>query len=232
MKRALLALFFAAPLLGCEALEVPGLDLERMIDQARYDAQEKSEFFTDGRAMRTPPEGTVPRSRPLGYTEELTGVKPNPSSVVSLLPAGYVGGGFAATGVAYEDYAQQIPVPVTPDLLKKGQERFNIYCAVCHGVRGDGHSRVAERMPQRKPPTLLGARAKEFPVGKIYQIITKGYGLMPSYAHDNTIEERWAITAYVRALQLSGGVSLDQLPAEIREEALKSEGLRAEAGQP
>jgi mono/diheme cytochrome c family protein len=232
MKRALLALVFASPLLGCESMELPGLDLERMIDQARYDAQEKSEFFADGRSLRTPPEGTVPRSRPLGYEEMLTGVKANPSTVVSLLPAGYVGGGFAATGVADEDYAQKIPVPVTAELLERGQVRFNIYCAVCHGTRGDGESRVAERMPHRKPPTLLSERAKKFPVGKVFQIISKGFGLMPSYAHDNSIEDRWAMTAYVRALQLSGGVSLDALPGEVREEALKSEGLRAEAGRP
>jgi mono/diheme cytochrome c family protein len=101
-----------------------------------------------------------------------------------------------------------------------GAARFEIYCAPCHGLRGDGESVVAGNMDLRRPPSIVGPAAQAFPAGRIYQVIDNGYGLMRPYREDLiTPEERWSVVAYLRALTLSHGVPLDALPPEIRREA-------------
>jgi mono/diheme cytochrome c family protein len=145
--------------------------------------------------MRTPPAGTLPRDEPAGD------------------PA-------LTRGVVGDAYVSDIPVPVTSDLLLAGKARFEIFCAPCHGARGDGQSTVAANMDLRKPPAIAGPAARALPTGRIYQVVHEGYGLMRSYAEDLVSpEERWAVVAYLRALQLSRGVSLSSLPPSLREEA-------------
>ncbi|AGP37895.1 c-type cytochrome [Sorangium cellulosum] len=176
--------------------DADALDLERMIRQQRYAPYQPSELFLDGAVMRRPPEGTVPNDRVTG----------DPG-----LTRGIAGGA----------YVTRIPVPVTLDLLRYGKERFEIFCATCHGIAGDGASEVARNMTQRRPPSLVDARVQAFPPGRIYQVIVQGYGLMRSYEPNIPLRDRWAIVAYVKALGRSRAAALDALPEPLRERARK-----------
>jgi mono/diheme cytochrome c family protein len=197
MRRALFVLAALALLPGCDDELLPSINLERMIDQSKAKTYGEAPYFSDGRAMRRPPEDSVP----------LTGAELHP--------------GMAGPG-AGADYLIRAAVPITRGLLAIGQDRFQTTCAACHGVRGDGESIVAANMPLRKPPSLIGPRVQGFPDGKIYQIIVLGYGLMRPYTEDiTTPEERWATVAYLRALQLSQGIGVPfaSLSPEARQRA-------------
>ncbi|WP_437979254.1 cytochrome c [Sorangium sp. So ce295] len=172
------------------------LDLERMLRQRRYTAYQETELFDDGSAMRRPPEGTVPTDRVLG----------DPG-----LTRGIAGGAYVA----------RVPVTVTIELLRRGKDRYEIFCAACHGVAGDGESEVARNMTLRRPPSLVDPRVQAFPPGRIYQVIVEGYGLMRSYEPHVPLRERWAIVAYVKALGKSRATALDALPPPLRERARK-----------
>jgi mono/diheme cytochrome c family protein len=163
--------------------------LDPMQRQAKYNAYQPSDFFADGLAMRAPPEGTVPYGGLLDPAVE-TGRGPD--------------GKLLATS----------PVPVDLPLLARGQARFDITCAACHGVMGDGQSQVALNMSLRPPPSLHLYRDR--PDGYLYQVVTDGFGLMPSYASVLSARDRWAVVAYVRALQLSQHARADQLPEDLR----------------
>jgi len=163
----------------------PGLD--PMQRQAKYKAYQSSEYHPDGLAMRAPPEGTV--------------------------PYGSVGDPALQLGVGADGKPlPQAPVAFTPKLLATGRKKFEIHCAVCHGLVGDGQSQVALNMSLRRPPSLHLYR--DVPDGYLFQVISKGFGLMPSYAADLTPEERWGVVGYVRALQLSQHASAAQVPPE------------------
>ena len=174
---------------GCE------IDFERMLDQHKAEPYEASPFFDDGRSMRQPPSGTVPVTRVTGPRELTTGR--------------------SAAG----EYASTIPLPLDAALLDRGEDRFRIFCRTCHGPLGDGRSAVAENMKLRKPPSLHTERLRSFPPGRLFRVISEGYGLMPSYSESLSLEDRWAVVAFVRALQLSQDVPLAELPAALREEA-------------
>jgi mono/diheme cytochrome c family protein len=105
-------------------------------------------------------------------------------------------------------------VPVTPELLQLGRKRYDVFCAVCHGVLGDGQGPVARNMSIRPPPSLL--QIGQRPDGFFFAAITEGYGYMPSYRPWLGDEERWAVVAYVRALQLSQGARIEQVPPDVR----------------
>lgn len=197
MMRASLIVFACALASGCEGV-LPEFDWQQMIDQHKFGAFEACGYFADGRAMQTPPEQTVPRDR-IVHRPALT------------------------DGVAGGRYVDRNPLPLTPMLLVTGQASFDTYCAACHGLDGSGRSDVAEHMELRRPPSLLDARVRQFPDGRIFQVASRGYGLMPAYDVELSAEERWAVVAYVRALQLSQSVALDELPNDLRaaaEEAL------------
>ena len=115
--------------------------------------------------------------------------------------------------------SDEIPVPVSAELLAEGRRRFNTLCAVCHGVAGDGHTIVARNMILRPPPALIQPPIREYTAGRLFNIITTGFGLMRSYAAELPIADRWAVVAYVQALQLSQGVRLDALPADLQQQA-------------
>lgn len=108
--------------------------------------------------------------------------------------------------------------PITRDLLVRGRDRFERFCAPCHGLRGDGDSYIARAMQLRKPPPLIDANAQKFDDNRIINVITNGYGLMPSYASALAMRDRFAILQYVRALQ-QRDVPIDQLSPALREEA-------------
>ncbi|WP_437573079.1 c-type cytochrome [Sorangium sp. So ce887] len=184
---------------GPEPGEGDTLDLERMIRQHRYAPYQASELFHDGAVMRRPPEGTVPNDRVTGDPGLTRGV----------------------TGAAGGAYVARVPVPVTIELLRYGQGRYEIFCAACHGIAGDGESEVARNMTQRRPPSLVDPRVQAFPPGRVYQVIVEGYGLMRSYEANIPLRERWAIVAYVKALGRSRAAALDALPPPLRERARK-----------
>ncbi len=160
-----------------------------MMQQQKVKAYQRSGFYRDGLGMREPPAGTVPQERPLDPAV-LTGRGPD--------------GKLLATS----------PVPATRALLQDGRKHFEIYCAACHGLVGDGDSMVARNMSLRPPPSIH--QFTSFPDGWYYQVISLGFGLMPSYATQLSPEERWAVVAYVRALQLSQKAALERVPADER----------------
>ncbi|MFL5311235.1 MAG: c-type cytochrome [Myxococcales bacterium] len=151
-------------------------------------------FFEDGRAMRQPPPGTVPRER----------IVQNPA-----LTRGRVG----------EEDVTEIPLPLTRALLDAGHRKFDIYCATCHGLIGDGRSAVAANMSLRLPPNLHDRAGMA--VGHYYQVIANGFGLMPGYAAELEVAERWAVVAYLRALQLSQAAPLALAPPQERDRLSK-----------
>lgn len=191
--RALLCSLVVLAAAGCEGV-LPAPDLERMIDQRNVRPYAPSALFSDGRAMRPPPAGTISRARVVGEP---------------LLTDGAADGRLAA----------RIPLPVDRDLLERGRNRFDVFCAACHGLRGDGRSPVARNMDLRKPPSLLEQPVTDFPPGRIFQVISLGYGLMPSYAWALGVRDRWAAVAYLGALQMSQRMSLDELPPDLRARA-------------
>ena len=159
-----------------------------MITQQKVKTYRESDFWPDRVSMRPPLPGTVSRE------EELS-----PELTTGRGPDGKV--------------LTQLPVPVTRALLERGRSRFDITCAACHGYLGDGVSLVARNMSVRPPPSLL-ARYRQ-PDGWYFQVMSEGFGVMPSYASTLTVEDRWAIVAYLRALQLSQSAPAGQLaPAE------------------
>ena len=185
--------------LACEN-SGPERDFERMVNQAYFQYYEASEFFPDGRAMREPPQGTVPADR---------------LEIPPALARGMVNGQYVATN----------PVLLTPQLVQLGRKHFETFCAPCHGVLGNGISVVAHNMELRKAPSLVALPVTSFPDGRIFQAISEGYGLMPKYSQQIEVTARWAIVAYVRALGIhTAGVPMDRLPEPIRaraEEALR-----------
>jgi mono/diheme cytochrome c family protein len=168
--------------------------LDPMQQQQKYEPYQASEFYADGLAMRHPPPGTVP------YRSAI-----EPAAATGLGPDGKP--------------VAESPLAVSAATLARGRARFDVYCAVCHGVLGDGETQVALNMSLRKPPSLHAYR--DVPDGHLYRVIANGFGLMPSYAGELSVEERWAVVAYVRALQLSQYATLEQLPPEERERLQK-----------
>lgn len=160
-----------------------------MIDGARYKPLEASGFFTDGGASRPLPEHTLARGELRADEHYFTG-RTNGNLVTTF------------------------PEPVTRATLERGRERFEIYCAVCHGRVGDGRGMIVQRgFPP--PPSLHEQRLKEVPVGHFFEVITNGFGVMYSYANRVEPADRWAIAAYIRALQLSQHARLaDAEPGE------------------
>jgi mono/diheme cytochrome c family protein len=107
------------------------------------------------------------------------------------------------------------PPPVTPPVLRRGQERFDIYCAPCHDRVGTGNGMIVQRGFKR-PPSLHVDRLRQTRDAYLFEVITEGFGVMPSYAAQVPAEDRWAITAYIRALQLSQNARLDDVPPAER----------------
>lgn len=192
-------LFAAAVLMlaGCSCGE-PGSSshiFQRMEVQPRYTYYQANPLFADGRAMRTPPEGTVPRE------------------------AFGVGRPEIETGEQNGQLLAQVPIPVTPALMAEGKLRFEIVCATCHGVIGDGHSVVSDNFPTRLPPSLVALTDK--PAGFFYRAATYGFGMMPSFSGELDTRDRWAIAAYIQALQLSQHMQLAQAPADVQKQLVE-----------
>jgi mono/diheme cytochrome c family protein len=161
-----------------------------MHDQPKYQPLEESAFFGDLQASRAPVPGTVAR----GQLNDDT---------------------LLHTGKADGNDATVFPFRVDEQVMRRGQERFNIYCSPCHGQTGLGDGMVVRR-GYRHPPSLADARLREAPAGHFFDVMTNGFGAMPDYAAQITPADRWAIVAYVRALQLSAHATLADVPVAER----------------
>ena len=166
-----------------------------MQDQPRYKPLRPSRFFADLRSARPVPPGTIAR-------DEL-----NDTDTVH-------------TGLANGAFTTQFPVPITKAMLERGQQRYNIYCTPCHGFLGDGNGMIAKR-GFKWPANLHSDRLRNAPPGYLFQVVSNGYGAMPAYRHQIEPNDRWAILAYVRALQFSRNATLADVSAEGRAELEK-----------
>jgi len=120
-----------------------------------------------------------------------------------------------APAPSYQGFVTEFPMPITAADLDRGQERFNIYCSVCHGRLGDGSGMIVKR-GFRKPPSFHDERLRNAPIGYFFDVETNGFGAMPDYASQIPPEDRWRIIAYIRALQLSQRGTLAGVPADQR----------------
>jgi hypothetical protein len=162
---------------------------QKMREQPGPDPLQESDFFEDGRASRPLVEGTVARGQLIEDEALLTGMS---------------GGQFVT----------EHPLPLTRELLERGRERYDIFCSPCHGRVGDGLGMVVRR-GYPEPPSLHIDRLRGVRNGYLYDVIARGFGRMPSYAAQVPVRDRWAIVAYVRALQLSQAAGTgDVRPAE------------------
>ena len=111
------------------------------------------------------------------------------------------------------------PLPLTAELLERGQQRYEIFCTPCHGIQGNGMGMVAMR-GMKHPPSYHEERLRNVPNGYLYDVVTNGFGAMYGYSAQIPLRDRWAIVAYLRALQLSRNAPVGQLPAELREKLM------------
>ena len=183
-----LALFM---IIGCEGTT----DIERlrqeMYNQSRFEPLEKNSFFADNRSSRPWIKGTVARGH-LRIDAHLY------------------------TGIVDGKPAETFPFPITRDVILRGRERYNIYCSPCHGYEGDGRGMVVRR-GMKQPPSYHIERLQNETPGYFFDVMTNGFGAMYSYASRIKPRDRWAIIAYVRALQLSQNATLDDVPADVRQ---------------
>ena len=161
-----------------------------MHNAPRVDPYEETDAFPDGRGMRPLPEGTVAR----GHLNE-----------DELMFTGKVNG----------QLVDQFPFPVTRDVLERGHDRFNVYCSPCHGRTAEGNGMIVQR-GFRQPPSYHEERLRNAPVGYFFDVMTHGFGAMQDYAAQLPVADRWAIAAYIRALQLSQRAGMDDVPADHR----------------
>src|SRR6478672_8718260 len=169
-----------------------------MQDQPRLKYYKESDFFADKRGSRDPVENTVARGHLFDNKAFYTGKLENPNPNAQAQTSTDASGNTVVT--SFPNDVDEFPVPVTKELIDRGQERFNIYCIVCHGPLGNGDGMVVRRgFP--KPPTYHDDRLRNAPVGHFFDVITNGWGKMNSYAYQVTPADRWAIVAYIRALQ-------------------------------
>ncbi len=166
---------------------------QKMANQPKVKPLDASDFFADGQSARPLPPDTLPQSDT--YNDELLN-----------------------TGKVNGQDAEVFPFPITREILRRGQERFNIYCSVCHDRTGSANGMVVQK-GYASPPVLTSNRLINAPVGHFFDVITNGFSVsdkMPSYASQIPVADRWAIIAYIRALQLSQHATLDDVPPDVR----------------
>ena len=159
-----------------------------MHDQPRYKPQARNDFFPDMRAARLPVDGTVAR----GQLHDDT---------------------YFYTGKIGNNPGEAFPFPVTQQVLERGQQRYNIFCAPCHSRVGDGNGMIPSRGFSRMPPSYHIERLQKAPAGYFFDVITNGLGIMQGYSAQIPAQDRWAIIAYIRALQLSQKAGAGELPS-------------------
>lgn len=185
-----------------------------MQDQPRMKPYRSSPFFRDGLSSRQLVPGTVPRGWLREDKEFFTGKKAGtaagpgaaaanqPAEAGKTITAPVAGTGAAQVAAAFPDDVEKFPFPITKEVLDRGEARYQIFCTVCHGPTGAGDGMIVRR-GFRKPPSFYDSPLRTAPVGHFFDVVTNGWGVMPSYAAQIPVQDRWAIIAYVRALQLT-----------------------------
>jgi len=196
-----------------------------MHDQPKYRPLRPIDAFgsiTDGRSARPLVEGTVARDELRDDVEFYTGkLRQSQSGATTAQPQNVPPTqtvnqqGAQVPAQTYQGFVTDFPMPITAADLDRGQERFNIYCSVCHGRLGDGSGMIVKR-GFRKPPSFHDDRLRNAPIGYFFDVATNGFGAMPDYASQIPLDDRWRIIAYIRALQLSQRGSLADVPASER----------------
>jgi mono/diheme cytochrome c family protein len=176
--------------LAALALLLAGACRQKMANQARYDPLEASDFFADGMASRPRLANTVARG-------ELSNDPYYDTGLVN----GQPGDGF--------------PFPVTEAVMDRGQERFDIYCSECHGRLGDGNGMIPSR-GYRRPPSFHTLTLRTAKTGHFFDVMTNGFGAMPPYRTMIPAQDRWAIVAYIRALQFAQNATMNDVPLSDR----------------
>ena len=177
-----------APLALLASLVVGAACRQDMHDAPRVEAYEATDAFEDGRGARPLVEGTVARGW-LNDDEQLT------------------------TGKVDGKLVDEFPFAVTHDVLERGQQRFNVYCSPCHGRTGYGTGMIVQR-GLKPPPSFHDDRLRTSPVGYYFDVMTNGFGVMQDYRSQVEVKDRWAIAAYIRALQLSQRATIADVPAD------------------
>jgi mono/diheme cytochrome c family protein len=175
-----------------------------MHDQAKYEPLEESSFFDNGMASRPLIEGTIAREMPTQKTAFHTGRTPN------------------------DEFVTELPMELERALLDRGRSRFDAFCSPCHGQTGDGLGMIVRR-GFKQPTSFHDQRLRESPVGYYFDVMSNGFGQMSSYASQIPAQDRWAIAAYISALQLSQNIPVDSLSAEEQQQLEESSAISAEA---
>src|SRR5512139_1484149 len=163
---------------------------QQMAETGREKPLDHSAFFEDQRVARPLVPGTVARGQ------------------LKADAAFY-------TGKSRDGLVDQLPVPLTKELLARGRDRFEVFCTPCHGRVGTGDGAVTKR-GMRPPPSYHIPRLREAPLGHFFDVITNGFGIMPAYAEQVPAADRWAVAAYIRALQVSQGIPVAELTPDER----------------
>jgi len=171
-----------------------------MHDQPKYEPLEQSTFFADQRSARAPVEGTVAR----GQLKE---------------------DDHFHTGKINNQPVHTFPMKLDEQFVQRGQERYNIFCAPCHDKTGQGLGMIVQR-GFKKPPSFHIDRLREAPVGYYFDVMTNGFGVMASYSEQVTADDRWAIIAYIHALQISQNATFADLPAKEKQKLEASRGTQ------
>ena len=175
-----------------------------MHDQAKYEPLEESSFFDNGMSSRPLVEGTIAREMPPEKTALHTGRTPN------------------------DEFITELPMELDRELLERGRSRFDAFCSPCHGQTGDGLGMIVRR-GFKQPTSFHDQRLRESSVGYYFDVMSNGFGQMSSYASQIPVRDRWAIAAYISALQLSQNIPVDSLSAEEQQQLEESSAISAEA---
>jgi hypothetical protein len=188
-----------------------------MHDQPRFEPLEANPVFADGRSARPHVPGTIARGRLQTDKHFFAGKSEKKAPEPTLFPVTEEELERTLTRLAGERLAETFPYPVTRAMIDRGRSRFEIFCSPCHGRLGDGGGIVVTR-GFRRPPSYHIDRLLQAPVGHFFDVITNGLGAMADFSDRVSPSDRWAIVAYIRALQLSQHARLPDLPASVREE--------------
>jgi mono/diheme cytochrome c family protein len=178
-----------------------------MHDQVKYEPLEESSFFENGMSSRPLVEGTIAREMPQAETAFHTG------------------------RTSTDEFVTELPIELNRELLERGRTRFDVFCSPCHGQTGDGLGMIVRR-GFKQPTSFHDQRLREAPVGYFFDVMSNGFGQMSSYASQIPPQDRWAIAAYISALQLSQNIPVDSLSAEENQrlEASPDAGPEAHPG--
>jgi mono/diheme cytochrome c family protein len=183
--------------------------------QSKIKYQKPSDFFADGRASRPPVDGTIPMGYDIpGHPFQNSGA---PNDILSPLGEYTAGTDYYNTGKMGENWGTGMPeqIPVTADLLKRGQEVFTINCAVCHGATGQGNG-ITSKYGLLSIANYHQDKYRQMADGQIFNTMTHGFNTMMAYGDKVTVKDRWAIIAYIRALQRSQNATINDVPQEQR----------------